>query len=87
VRSIFNDEKKLSIAALSQTFAGPAHRADHAMISHQPLELFAGVLGGFKRSSQHLNEGGCDGHPKATITRVWTGAVAVAGTAVSCGAS
>jgi putative transposase len=23
------------------------------MIGHQPLELLAGVLGGFKRSSQH----------------------------------
>jgi hypothetical protein len=27
-------------------------RADDAVIGHQPLELVAGVLGGFKRSSQ-----------------------------------
>ena len=44
------------------------------------------VLGEFKRSSQHLNEGGCDGHSKAKITPVWTSTIAVAGTAVSRGA-
>ncbi|WP_202367731.1 hypothetical protein [Mesorhizobium sp. L-2-11] len=43
------------------------------------------VVGGFKRSSQHLNEGGCDGHPKATITPFWTSAVAVTGTSASGG--
>ncbi|MDX8470004.1 hypothetical protein RFM26_30465 [Mesorhizobium sp. VK23B] len=41
------------------------------------------VHGGFKRSSQHLNEGGCDGHWKATITPFWTGTVAVTGTSAS----
>ena len=46
-----------------------------------------GSQGGFKRSSQHLNEGGCDGHWKAKITPVWTSAIAVARTAASCGAS
>ena len=30
----------------------------------------ADVLGGFKRSSQHLNEGGCDEHSKAPIGTV-----------------
>jgi putative transposase len=33
----------------------------------------------FKRSSQHPNHGDCDGHSKATITPVWTRAVAIAG--------
>ena len=42
VRSVFNDEKKLSIAALSQTL--PDRLIELAMIGHQPLELFAGVL-------------------------------------------
>jgi carbonic anhydrase len=42
-----------------------------------------GMEGGFKRSSQHLNEGGCDEHSKAPITPFWTGAVAVTGTAAS----
>jgi putative transposase len=45
-----------------------------------------GSQGGFKRSSQHLNEGGCDGHSKATITPFWTRAAAVTGTAASSGA-
>ena len=34
--------------------AGSAHRADDAVVGHQPLELLAGVLGGFKRSSQRV---------------------------------
>ncbi|WP_288142910.1 hypothetical protein [Mesorhizobium sp.] len=45
-----------------------------------------GSQGGFKRSSQHLNEGGCDGHSKATITPFWTSTVGVTGTAASSGA-
>jgi hypothetical protein len=45
-----------------------------------------GSQGGFKRSSQHLNEGGCDEHSKAPNTAVWTGAVAVTGSAASSGA-
>jgi hypothetical protein len=32
---------------------GTAHAADDAVVGHQTLELLAGVLGGFKRSSQH----------------------------------
>jgi hypothetical protein len=45
-----------------------------------------GSQGGFKRPSQHLNEGGCDGHSNATLTRFWTSAVAVTGTTASSGA-
>ena len=32
--------------------AGSAHAANDAAVGHQLLELLAGVLGGFKRSSQ-----------------------------------
>ena len=39
----------------------------------------AGQFLTFKRSSQHPNHGDCDGHSKATITPVWTRAVAIAG--------
>jgi len=39
----------------------------------------------FKRSSQHLNQGDCDGHSKATITPVWTRAVAIAGATAGSG--
>ena len=45
-----------------------------------------GAQGGFKRSSQHLNEGGCDEPSKAPITPFWTGAAAVTGAAASSGA-
>ena len=45
-----------------------------------------GAQGGFKRSSQHLNEGGCDEPSKAPITPFWTGVAAVTGTAASSGA-
>ncbi len=41
----------------------------------------------FKRSSQHLNQGGCDGHSNATITPVWTRAVAVAGATTGSGSN
>ena len=43
-----------------------------------------GSQGGFKRSSQHLSEGGCDGYSKAAITPFWTSAIAVTGTTISC---
>ena len=33
--------------------ARPAHAAGDATVGHQALELVAGILGGFKRSSQH----------------------------------
>ncbi|MCK1661254.1 hypothetical protein IVA90_27540 [Bradyrhizobium sp. 151] len=42
-----------------------------------------GSQGGFKRSSQHLFEGGCDEHSKAPITPFRTSAVAVTRTATS----
>jgi putative transposase len=45
-----------------------------------------GSQGGFKRSSQHLAEGGCDDSPKAPIPPFWTGAAVVTGTAASSGA-
>ncbi|MER9313618.1 hypothetical protein NKI51_30935, partial [Mesorhizobium australicum] len=32
-------------------------------------------LGGFKRSSQHSEVGGCDEHSKAAIGTVWTSAI------------
>jgi len=35
------------------------------------------MLGGFKRSSQHLDEGCCDEDSKATFGSIWAGAIAV----------
>ena len=37
-----------------------------------------GTLGGFKRSSQHLDGGSCDGEAEAEIGSVWTGTIAIA---------
>jgi transposase InsO family protein len=45
-----------------------------------------GVQGGFKRSSQHPEGGGCDEHSKAPVGSVWTSAVAVTGSATCGGA-
>ena len=58
----------------------PAHR--DGLAHHRDR----GSQGGFKRSSQHLNEGGCDEPSKAPITPFWTGPAAVTGTAASSGA-
>jgi len=35
------------------------------------------VLGGFKWSSQHLDEGGCDEHSKAAFGSIWAGTIVV----------
>jgi putative transposase len=45
-----------------------------------------GSQGGFKWSSQHLDDGGCDDHSQAAIGLLWTQALAVAGSAAGCGA-
>ena len=46
----------------------------------------AGTMGGFKRSSQHSEVGGCDEHSKAAIGTVWTGAITFTRTAARRGA-
>ena len=51
----------------------------------QALGVFDGdVLGGFKRSSQHQEFGGCDERCKAQIGAVRTSPIAVARTALCC---
>ena len=42
-----------------------------------------GSQGGFKRSSQHHDEGGGDGHTRAAFGSVWTGAIDVTRSAAS----
>ena len=70
-------DARLTLAALRTAIerrkppAGCVHHSDR------------GSQGGFKRSSQHLNEGSCDEYSKATITPFWTSAVAVTGTTAS----
>lgn len=63
--------RDLALAALRKALimrypaAGLIHHSDR------------GSQGGLKRSSQHLHEGGCDEHSKATFGSIWAGAIAV----------
>src|SRR5664279_4403773 len=66
--------------------AGSAHAANDAAVGHQALELVAGVLGGFKRSSQRSEIGGCDEHSRAAISTIGTSALTIAGPAAGGGA-
>ena len=50
----------------------PVHRG--GLVHHSDR----GIQDEFKWSSQHLNQGGCDGHSKRRSTSVWTRAIAVA---------
>jgi putative transposase len=43
-----------------------------------------GSQGGFKRSSQHLDEGGCDEHSEAALGSIWAEAIVVTGS-TACG--
>jgi putative transposase len=45
----------------------------HALLHHSDR----GSQGGFKRSSQHLDEGSCDEHSKAAFGSIWAGAIVV----------
>ena len=49
------------------TIALAAHRAFHFEVPQELAVVVAGVLGGFNRSSQHPNKGGCDGHSEAAV--------------------
>jgi putative transposase len=53
---------------------------EDALSLHGRPEIFntdQGSQGGFKRLSQHHDEGGCDDHSKAAIGSIWEGAIAV----------
>jgi transposase InsO family protein len=51
--------------------AGSAHRADDAVVGHQPLELLASVLGRFKWSSQRLMRSYDDQIEAASLRSFW----------------
>ena len=65
--------------ALEQAIHARRPKADDGLIHHSDR----GVQLPFKRSSQHLNEGGCDGCQETAITSVGTSAIAVTGTAAT----
>ena len=68
------------VSALS----APAHTAGDALIDQQALEVLAGVLGVFNRSSQHLNHGGVYGATRGVDAEVdWARSNALARCAVA----
>lgn len=71
-------KRDLAIRALEMAFA--LRRPPKGCIHHTDR----GSQGGFKRSSQHSEVGGCDEHSKAAIGTIWTSAITFTGTA-ACG--
>jgi hypothetical protein len=63
----------LALGALEMALSHRAVPPAGGLVHHSDR----GVQGGFKRSSQHPDGGGCDEHSKAAIGSVWPGAVAV----------
>jgi len=61
---------ELTIAAL--TMAIQRRRPGAGLVHHSDR----GSQGGFKRSSQRLDEGCCDEDSKATFGSIWAGAIA-----------
>jgi putative transposase len=72
--------KGLALEALRKALA--VRRPGKGLIHHSDR----GSQGGFKRSSQQPEGGGCDEHSKAPVGSVWTSAVAVTGSATCGGA-
>src|SRR4051795_437726 len=62
-----------------ETVAAPAHRLLDAVPPQDLAVGLGGVLGGFKWSSQHLDQGGCGGPSKAAFGSVPARRVAVPG--------
>ena len=60
--------------------ARSAHRAGRAIVGHQPLQLLARILGGFNRSLQYPDQGGCDEGSQACFGSVYAQEAAVAWT-------
>jgi hypothetical protein len=70
--------------APSLSDAGATGRSASCSSSRSRLQSDADALGGFKRSSQHSEVGGCDERCKAPIGAVRTSPFAIARTAVCC---
>jgi catechol 2,3-dioxygenase-like lactoylglutathione lyase family enzyme len=70
-RQVFRDGARLNLRCLAKPPIDPQLRVNEDL------------LGGFKRSSQHLQVGGCDDPSKASIPAIRTAAAAVTGTTAS----
>ncbi len=74
------DHLRTELAAAALVMATQRQRPGPGLVHHSDR----GSQGGFKRSSQHPEVGGCDEHSKAAVGSVWTSAVTVTGSA-TCG--
>jgi putative transposase len=75
------DHMRAELTTVALMMAAQRQRPADDLVHHSDR----GSQGGFKRSSQHLDEGGCDEHPKATFGSIWAGAVAVTRSTVGGG--
>ena len=66
-------DARLTLAALKAAIR--ARQPPRGCVHHSDR----GSQGEFKRSSQHLDEGGCDEHSKAAFGSIWAGAIVVTG--------
>jgi len=64
-------DARLTLAALKAAIR--ARQPPRGCVHHSDR----GSQGEFKRSSQHLDEGGCDEHSKAAFGSIWAGAIIV----------
>jgi transposase InsO family protein len=69
---------ELPLAALAMAIA--TQRPGAGLIHHSDR----GVQGGFKWSSQQLDEGGCDEHSKAAFGSIWAGTIVVTRSTAGC---
>ena len=61
------------------TTGEPAISASSGLFDDLTSLRLGAAAGGFQRSSQHSEVGGCDEHSKAAIGTVWTGAITFTG--------
>ncbi len=71
---------RVELVSSALTMAIRQQRPGAGLIHHSDR----GAQGGFKRSPQHSEVGGCDEHSKAAIGTIRTSAIAIARAAVCC---
>jgi hypothetical protein len=76
--SVVTDSISSVASAVEQQSAATSEiSATMKAASSAATRIDQGINGGLNRSSQHFDEGGCDGHSEATVGSMWKAAVAV----------